>query len=57
MKPSQAAVHAAKKVKAWGLYAAMRYAMNHGASFAQFHIAERYEQRRRLRASFRGYLA
>lgn len=57
MKPSQAAVHAAKKVKAWGLYAAMRYAMNQGSSFAQFHIAERYEQRRRLRASFRGYLA
>ncbi len=61
MKPSHAAVHAAKKVKAWGLYAALRYAMKHGATFAQFHIAERYEERRaerqRIRNAFAGWLA
>lgn len=61
MKPAHAAVTAAKKVKAWGLYAAMRYAMKHGATFAQFQIAERYEERRatrqRIRANFAGYLA
>lgn len=61
MKPNQAAVHAAKKVKAWGLYAALRYAMKHGATFAQFHIAERFEDRRairrRLASDFRGWLA
>lgn len=61
MKPAQAAIHAAKKVQAWGLYAALRYAMKNGASFAQFHIAERYEARRRLRQrirnDFAGWLA
>lgn len=60
MKPAQAAVIAAKKVKAWGLYAAMRYAMKHGATFAQFSTAERFEERRatrqRIRAAFVGYL-
>lgn len=61
MKPAQAAVHAAKKVNAWGPYAALRYAMKHGATFAQFHIAERFEERRairrRLQQSFAGWLA
>ena len=61
MKPAHAAVYAAKKVKAWGLYAAIRYAMKHGATFAQFSIAERYEERRatrqRIREQFAGYLA
>lgn len=61
MKPAQAAIIAAKKVQAWGLYAALRYAMKHGATFAQFHIAERFEDRRairrRLAADFRGWLA
>lgn len=61
MKPAQAAIIAAKKVKAWGLYAALRYAMKNGATFAQFHIAERFEDRRairqRIRNGFAGYLA
>ncbi|AXS79870.1 hypothetical protein [Dechloromonas sp. HYN0024] len=61
MKPNQAAIHAAKKVQAWGIYAAMRYAMKHGATFAQFHIAERFEDRRairrRLSQHFNGWLA
>lgn len=61
MKPAQAAIHAAKKVQAWGLFAAMRYAMKHGATFAQFNIAERFEDRRairrRLASDFRGWLA
>lgn len=61
MKPAHAAVLAAKKVNAWGLYAALRYAMKHGATFAQFHIAERFEERRaarlRIRRQFAGYLA
>jgi len=61
MKPAQAAILAAKKVPAWGLYAAMRHAMKHGATFAQFHIAERYEERRRIRQrirnDFAGWLA
>lgn len=61
MKPTIAAVTAAKKVPAWGLDAAMRYAMKNGASFAQFHIAERNEEKRRTRQRIRsglaGYLA
>jgi hypothetical protein len=61
MNATQAAIYAAKKVKSWGVYAALRYAMKHGATFAQFHIAERFEDRRairrRLAGDFRGYLA
>lgn len=61
MKPAQAAIIAAKKVPRIGLYAAMRYAMKHGATFAQFQIAERFEDRRairrRLASDFRGWLA
>ena len=61
MSNPTAAVTAAKKVKAWGLYAALSYAMKHGATFAQFHIAERYEARRatrqRIRNNFAGYMA
>lgn len=61
MKPLQAAIHAAKKVPAWGLFAAMRYAMKNGATFAQFSIEERYEDRRRIRQrirnDFQGWLA
>lgn len=61
MKPAQAAIHAAKKVPAWGLFAALRYAMKNGATFAQFSIAERYEDRRRcrqrIRAELGGYMA
>jgi hypothetical protein len=61
MKPTHAAITAAKKVPAWGLYAAMRYAMKHGATFAQFSIAERNEEKRRTRQRIRefceGYLA
>jgi hypothetical protein len=61
MKPASAAVTAAKKVKAWGQFAALRYAMKHGASFAQFNIAVTFEERRatrqRIRSDFAGYLA
>lgn len=61
MKPLHAAVYAAKKVPAWGLYAAMKYALNRGATFAQFHTAERFEERRairrRLHSDFAGWLA
>jgi hypothetical protein len=61
MTSAAAAITAAKKVKAWGLYAAIRYAMKNGATFAQFHIAERYEERRaerqRIRNAFAGYMA
>lgn len=55
-----AAVRAAKKVRTWGLYAALRNAMNHGATFAQFNIALTFEERRaerqRIRNGFAGYL-
>lgn len=58
---SMVAITAAKKVPAWGLFAALRYALKNGATFAQFHLAERYEERRRarqrIRNELRGYLA
>lgn len=61
MKPANAAITAAKKVSAWGLFAAMRYAMKNGATFAQFNIAVTFEERRatrqRIRSEFAGYLA
>lgn len=61
MKPLQAAIHAAKKAQAWGLYAALRHAMKNGATFAQFNIALTFEERRarrqRIRNCFAGYLA
>lgn len=61
MNPLHAAITAAKKVPVWGPYAALRYAMKRGATFTQFHIAERYEEKRRTRQRIRtfceGYLA
>lgn len=61
MKPAIAAITAAKKVPAWGVYAALRYAMKHGATFAQFSIADRNEEKRRtrqrIRNGFAGYMA
>jgi len=56
-----AAIHAAKNAHRWGLFAAMRYAIKRGSTFAQFNIAERFEDRRAIRrrigADFAGYLA
>lgn len=61
MKPLHAAIHAAKKVQAWGLYAAIRYALKNGATLPQFNSALTFEERRarrqRIRNSFAGYLA
>lgn len=57
MKPAIAAITAAKKVPSWGVYAALRYAMKHGATFAQFSIAERNEEKRRTRQRIRSELA
>jgi len=58
---SMAAIHAAKNAHRWGLFAAMRYAIKRGSTFAQFNIAERFEDRRAIRrrigADFAGYLA
>lgn len=55
------AIKAAKNVNRWGLFASLRYAMKHGATFAQFNIAHEFElrraTRRRLAGEFAGYLA
>jgi len=61
MSQAAIAITAAKKVPAWGLFAALRYAMKRGVTFAQFNIALTFEERRarrqRIRNSFAGYLA
>lgn len=61
MSQAQIAIIAAKKVPSWGLFAALRYALKRGATFAQFNIALTFEERRaerqRIRATFAGYLA
>lgn len=55
------AIKAAKNVNRWGLFAAVRFAMKHGATFAQFNIAHEFElrraTRRRLAGEFAEYLA
>lgn len=58
--PAVAAVKAAKNANRWGLFAALRYAIKHGASFAMFDQARKIEERlalhRRLQ-QFEGWLA
>lgn len=61
MNPAAVAIKAARAAPVWGLYAAMRYALKRGASFAQFNVALQFEERRamrrRLSSDFGGYLA
>ena len=61
MNAAAVAIQAAKQAPRWGLYAAMRYALKRGATFAQFNIALQFEERRAIRArlscDFVGYLA
>lgn len=51
-----AAITAAKHRRAWGDYAATRYAMKQGA-LRHFDAALRFERRRAIRREFAEYLA
>lgn len=54
---AKAAVHAAKNSTRWGTFAALRYAIKHGATLGMFDQARKIEERIRLRHQFAGWLA
>lgn len=54
---AKVAIKAAKNVIRWGRFAAARFALSNGVPLEMWITALRFEDRRRIRNEFRGYLA